>query len=617
MKRFFASLFVWALTVVNTVADAQVFTVADGTVMAVKAGTVLSADGLLLTPSSDWSFSNVSLFRNGFITNSGLATNISRSYLFSTPVTNFTGSAQLNYLESELNGLAEASLKAAVHNAVGWQTLSTSIVNSTANAVSAELVNVSLRELTITNNGITITAQAVNPGCSTSGSITLQVSGGVAPFSYAWTKTNSTFQSTSKDLSGLSSGTYNLTVKDATGQSAKVSYLLVAPTGVDLLLTVNNPACNGSTGSIRPSSTKGLGPFLYTISNGASLVNGEFSGLLPGTYTVTVKDANACTSTATATIVSPAALAFTISVKGNTSCTPNGAITISASGGSTPYAFSINNGASWQSSNTFSNLIPAAYQVLLKDAKGCITVAKTATITDDGTDSYESNETAAAAKGIALDNSVQARVGKTGDLDWFSFTSNSGTIGKYYVVFDQLSSIAQSYDLYLGTTLIAPSAITSTSTGSYKTYNSLQASKKYTIRIAGTASLNCYRIKVTQMLPNLLMTTTTQVNTITTRPTNTGNAITNDVATVADSIQVYPNPTEGPFVLVVKNFDKGKAILRIVDSRGRIAMMKEIEIGSSNHIERVKTDALMHGLYFIEVSQPTHVKITKIIKSSR
>jgi hypothetical protein len=51
--------------------------------------------------------------------------------------------------------------------------------------------------------------------------------------------------------------------------------------------------------------------------------------------------------------------------------TNTGQIIVSGSGGATPYTFSINNGASYQSSNTFNNLPTGTYQIRVKDNNGC------------------------------------------------------------------------------------------------------------------------------------------------------------------------------------------------------------------------------------------------------
>jgi len=51
----------------------------------------------------------------------------------------------------------------------------------------------------------------------------------------------------------------------------------------------------------------------------------------------------------------------------------DGQITVTASGGTTPYQYSKDNGATYQSSNVFSGLSAGIYQIVVKDANGCTT----------------------------------------------------------------------------------------------------------------------------------------------------------------------------------------------------------------------------------------------------
>jgi hypothetical protein len=92
------------------------------------------------------------------------------------------------------------------------------------------------------------------------------------------------------------------------------------------------------------------------------------------TYSVTVTASNGCTAT-DAVIVTADKIAPTFTAsQTNVSCfgLGNGSITINASGGKSPYEYSINNGTSYQSSNIFNNLTPATYQIVVRGANGCV-----------------------------------------------------------------------------------------------------------------------------------------------------------------------------------------------------------------------------------------------------
>ena len=93
------------------------------------------------------------------------------------------------------------------------------------------------------------------------------------------------------------------------------------------------------------------------------------NNLSAGTYTVTVKDANGCLKTFNTTITEPTALVANAVSTASTGT--NGTITASASGGLTPYTYSIN-GTNYFSGSLFSNLAPGTYTIYAKDNNGCI-----------------------------------------------------------------------------------------------------------------------------------------------------------------------------------------------------------------------------------------------------
>ncbi len=131
--------------------------------------------------------------------------------------------------------------------------------------------------------------------------------------------------------------------------------------------------CSPPNGSITVSATGGNPPYTFS-KDGVSFVSStEFSNLSPGTYTLTVKDANGCTKTTTADVVLPGStLAAEAQNKvPDTEClTGNGSFTILASGGSGSYQYKIGAGT-FGASNSFTALQQGSYQVTVKDAANC------------------------------------------------------------------------------------------------------------------------------------------------------------------------------------------------------------------------------------------------------
>jgi hypothetical protein len=141
--------------------------------------------------------------------------------------------------------------------------------------------------------------------------------------------------------------------------------------------TPTSPSVIGaSDGSISVSASGGSG-FTYSVNGGAFQSGTTFTGLPAGSYSITAKNSNGCTGSATVTITAPPnpCNGVTITVTGSVTNptgagATNGSIAASASGGTGPYTFS-NNGGAFQSSGTFSNLAAGSYTITARTAAGC------------------------------------------------------------------------------------------------------------------------------------------------------------------------------------------------------------------------------------------------------
>ncbi len=186
-------------------------------------------------------------------------------------------------------------------------------------------------------------------GCygASTGTINISVSGGVAPYTYEWTKDGNSF-STSEDLTGLAAGSYSVTVKDANNQASdplQVTISQAAAISVSSATVTSPILCNGGTGTVTIIATGGTAPLSYTF-NGVTNATGIFTGVSAGnnlSYSVT--DANSCTAVTgninvtqpTAISVSSAAVSSPILCNGGT-----GTVKITATGGTAPLSYTFN-----------------------------------------------------------------------------------------------------------------------------------------------------------------------------------------------------------------------------------------------------------------------------------
>ena len=169
----------------------------------------------------------------------------------------------------------------------------------------------SVQNVTITEpNALTgsISSQT-NVACNggTDGSATATATGGTAPYTYLWSNASTTATAT-----GLAAGNYNVTITDANGCTTNVSNInITEPTALtSSISSQTNVACNGaSTGAATVTANGGTAPYTYLWSNAATTATA--TGLVAGTYTVTVTDANGCNSAQNVTISEPAAITGT------------------------------------------------------------------------------------------------------------------------------------------------------------------------------------------------------------------------------------------------------------------------------------------------------------------
>jgi gliding motility-associated-like protein len=214
---------------------------------------------------------------------------------------------------------------------------------------------------------LTLSTTQVNVLChgANTGSINLTPSGGTAPYNYQWSNNTSL-----QDPQNLVAGTYTVTVTDANGCTATTSVTIVQPQNpLTLTTTQVNVLCFGNaTGSIDLTVNGGTGIYTYSWNTGA--ITEDLTGLIAGTYTVTVTDANSCVSTTSVTITQPQA-PLALSSTQNNGCfgSNNGDINLSVSGGVGPYAYLWSNGQITQDINGLSQ---GAYTVTVTDANGCV-----------------------------------------------------------------------------------------------------------------------------------------------------------------------------------------------------------------------------------------------------
>jgi gliding motility-associated-like protein len=217
---------------------------------------------------------------------------------------------------------------------------------------------------------LTVNPTFVNVGCfgGTTGSATATPAGGTGPYTYLWLPGAFTTSS----INSLSVGSYGITVTDSKSCIANGTANITQPPALAISSTTTPAHCGLADGTASVTGTGGFAPYTWVWSNGQ--IGPNATGLLAGTYTVTITDLNLCTTTAAVTVASVAGPTAAITTFNNVNCFGGntGNATVSITGGTAPFTYSWNNG---QTAPTASNLIAGLYSVTATDATGCVASA--------------------------------------------------------------------------------------------------------------------------------------------------------------------------------------------------------------------------------------------------
>jgi gliding motility-associated-like protein len=197
------------------------------------------------------------------------------------------------------------------------------------------------------------------------GTASVNVSGGSPSYLYNWQPGN---QNTATAVN-LCAGTYTVNITDFNGCQINTTAVVAEPALLQANTSFTSPSCNGSCdGSASASPIGGSGNYTYLWAPGGQTTS-SITGLCAGTYTVTVRDANGCQDVQTVNVlpVGPIVLAVASAPASCGLC--NGTISISPSGGNSPYTYAWSGGLLPVASQ--SNLCAGIYSVVVTDVSGC------------------------------------------------------------------------------------------------------------------------------------------------------------------------------------------------------------------------------------------------------
>ncbi|MBC9909249.1 T9SS type A sorting domain-containing protein [Chitinophaga varians] len=283
-------------------------------------------------------------------------------------------------------------------NGTDWQ------ASPVFSGLTAGNYTVTVRDANSCGNTLAVQVLSVNPAITidnitrndvvcfgASGTIQLQAHGGSGQLISEYAL-NGTDYMPFTNTTPLKAGNYTIRVKDAIGCYSPVSDV-VAVTAPSAPLTTTATvtdyhgkqiSCYGlSDGAFSLTAAGGndggYQGYLYSINGGDYTVQSQYTAMPAGNYAVKIKDGRGCEITKNIVLQQPAApVSLTVSDITHLACggIPTGSITLQTTGGTTPYAYTMNNGTP-QASPVFGALLLGDYTLAVKDVNGCAATAVT------------------------------------------------------------------------------------------------------------------------------------------------------------------------------------------------------------------------------------------------
>ena len=340
----------------------NIIAVASGDGFNVKAGTVIGAEGLDLTPSSDFSLTS-SLSRKATVSNPTTIAHINRSYNFGAATAEFSGDLKINYRDSELNNLEETELKILHNDGSTWNIDNNSINNPNDNFVSTTFSAQTLNELSIGKFIIPNAPEALSQIFCGSKTVADLVATGT-DLQWYEVATNGTPLAS---ITTLATGTYyvsqtvNGSESERTSVAVTVNNSLAGTVSDNQLVFIGTPPANitltGSEGAVQWQSSLNNSTFAdLADATGTTLTGIQMGALTTKSYYRAVVTSGSCAS-ATSAVVTVTVIPATkvqASQCGTTLSSLSTAIVANTVTGATHYRFKVVSGATSQTIETVS-----------------------------------------------------------------------------------------------------------------------------------------------------------------------------------------------------------------------------------------------------------------------
>lgn len=461
------------------------------------------------------------------------------------------------------------------------------------------------------------------------GSIEVTASGGTGALEYS-VDGGTTFQSTGS-FSGLTAGSYVVVVQDENGCSVSEGVIITEPSAaLAATADVQNVSCTGdASGSVTVIATGGTGAYTYSSDGGTTTQSSNvFADLAAGDYTITVTDANGCSTSVDATVAEPAELLALDAQTTPVSCNGegDGEIELTATGGDAPYEYSFNGGITYQSTGTFGNLAPGTYTVLVRDANGC-EVAAIVVVTQP--DQLQLAQIASSDASCEGDDDGSFTVAAGGGTEPYTYTSDgnsnstgvfsSVTSGTHLVTVTDASGCTASVEVEVGYTNPLPvAAFNWFASGSVVQFSNLSTngtSYSWDFGDGSTSTdqnpVHTYAAGGTYTV-TLVVTNACGTDTIT-LVIDTNNIGINDPNGDASVLNIYPNPNHGVFTL---NYTStgiiGEIQVNVMTIEGKLLITEQFTVNADTFVRNYSDIELAAGIYIVQFVSQNKTEVKRI-----
>ncbi len=376
-----------------------------------------------------------------------------------------------------------------------------------------------------------------------------------------------------------------------------------ACTSANFAATVNatSTGCGQALGTATAAAGGGTAPYFYTWGTGQNTAT--LSNLAAGIYTVTIRDAGNCITTATGTVTNPNAPTATATAQ-NPACAGNGGtVTAQATGGQSPYTYTWNT-APVQYSQVAVVSLSGTYIVNIKDALGCVSSASV-TVTMPNVLNVAATGSNVLCNGGTTGSAAATGAGGTGNLTYAWSNAQSGanatglTAGNYTVTVTDGNGCTKTASVIItepSAISVATSSVGSTGSNGSATATPSGGVSPYTYswnNALVTATIN-------GLAPGTYTVTVTDASGCTkTATVVVDNLLAIDFAQAGINVlEAFPNPNKGEFTLKLQLFNADNVNVYITDLTGKqVFSSKKANITSLN--ENISLKNLSSGVYML------------------